>query len=154
MKRHKNKIFMAMIVSAMLLPTGCFQTFKENPALRSTGFFYVGWKVASESIEHSRGNIEAVESIEKALGFLLQSDAKAIVYSYVENDWYPDIRDKVNLPEIEKQLLEQLFVFPFWERMKEKYGGDSLKLDDPQVRADIASFARGLKEAVDTYQLP
>lgn len=141
---------MALVTSFTM--TGCLETLQDNPALRNTGFYYAGWKVASETIEHSRSNAEAVQAVEKAIGTLLAEDRDSILFEVIE-EWYEVQRETVALPEIEKQLLEEIFIIPFWNRMKEKYGGTFLVLDDPHVRADLASFARGLNQGRGLYEV-
>lgn len=150
MNTVKGSVKILGMVLAMLFFTGC-ETFKPDSVLRSTGFYYLGWKVSTEVIEHDLDNLEAVQGVGEILTVLQKGDIEELLFSSVET-WYKEMRPKLQLPEVEKRMLEELFIFPFWEKMKMKYGGDRLNLTNPQVRKDLASFSEGVQASLSMYQ--
>ena len=127
------KLIIAIIAIAFAL-TGC-STLKgpQGPIV----LYYAGAKVAEKA------DPSDVQFVADAIGHLLASDAENIAYASVES-WYAEYRLTLKLDPIDREVLEMLVVKPLWEKLKERFGGVSANLTDPQVRASLAAFQGGL----------
>ncbi len=122
------------------LCSGC-ETTSYKPAL----YYYGGYKATMQAIDHHEGNREVAEFIVEATDLLL---AKRIVaYSLIE-EWYAREREKLHMDAIDRDALELIVIKPLWEKLKSKYQGLSLNLDDPEIKQSVLSFQAGMKAAL------
>jgi hypothetical protein len=129
---------LALVLVAMFA-VGC------ETAQKRAGFEAAGYLAASKAIAKDVENVEKVEFVADAIAALLEEES--ILFEAIET-WYAKNRLKVKMDPVERRFLEVLFIEPAWEKLKSKYGGKLLDLQDERVRADLWAFEQGLRLAL------
>ncbi len=133
-------IGLLLAVVPVMFFAGC-----ETTASKQVGFEAAGYLAAEKAIEQDAENVERVQWVADAIDALLNEES--ILFSAVE-DWYAANRGRIKLDAVELRFLELLLIEPAWEKLKAKYGGKLLDLQDDAVRADLLAFERGLRLAL------
>ena len=138
-----KKLTLTAFAAVALALAGC-----KTTATKQAGLYYGGYRAAAEVIDRHAGNRESIETIADTIDIVLEQDE--ILFSALE-EWYGKEKAKLGLDPIDQEFLDTLIVRPLWERIKSKYEGISLSLDNPDVQADILAFQAGLRRALSDF---